>query len=395
MFGFVRFLLSFLALLAMHLLRRWRPPAGSEGDRPESQPVGGVAEEWPRRWRELGVRVLVAASVFVAAFGIGFGLDRWHHPPVDAVLDASVPSAGFPLLLSGVAPDPQRTPARGPAPVEADLRSLRIDDRLSSVPPGTRGTVREILIRIPVAAASCGGLKAQLGGSCDGAVDARPLRGLESLEIHIAEEGRPASARLWLQGMHILELSHSEPATQRAVPEVRSLRTDAARIRMDFVCYERASLAITTFPGEGSARCSPREAMFTLRIVRNAAYLPTISFGGLATFEAHAHARLAKATVDSGTLLLGGSNEELRGPERPIEIRSTDDDLVAIDLVETVATGSGDLLLHAPRAEATLVDADDWTPSWLDQHERLYQVLAIFGAALFAALLDFVVFRRR
>jgi hypothetical protein len=134
--------------------------------------------------------------------------------------------------------------------------------------------------------------------------------------------------------------------------------------------------------------------MFTLRVVRDAAYLPAISFGELATFEAHARGRLAKATVDSGTLSLGGSDEELHG-ERTIEIRSTDDDLVAMDLVETAASGSGDFLLGAPRAEATLVDADDWTPSWLDRHERLYQVLAILGAALFAALLDFAIFRRR
>jgi hypothetical protein len=398
MLWFVRFLLSLVALLAMQLLRRFRrPPGGSEADQPESQLLGGGgdAAEERRRRRELGLRVLIAASIFGIAFAIGFGLDRWHHPPVDAVLDAGIPSAGFPVLLSGVVPDPQQTPARGPAPVEADLRSLRIDDRPSEAPPGTRGTVGEILIRIPVEASSCDGLEAQLGGSCDGADSVRPLRGLESLEIHVAEEGRPASVSIWPQGAHVLELTHSEPSTQRAVPEGRSLRADAARIRMDFVCYERDSLTITTFPGEGSARCSPREATFTLRIVRDAAHLPTISFGELATFEAHARGRLAKATVDSGTLSLGGSDEKLHGLEHTIEIRSTDDDLVAMDLVETAASGSGDFLLDAPRAEATLVDADDWTPSWLDLHERLYQVLAILGAALFAALLDFAIFRRR
>jgi hypothetical protein len=394
--GFVRFLLSFSALLAIQLLRRFRPrPTESQARRPELQPEGEAAEERQRHRRELGLRVLIAASAFGIAFAIGFGLDRWHHPSVDAVLDAGVPSAGFPLLLSGVAPDLQRTPAMGPAPIEADLRSLRIDDRPSEAPPGTGGTVGEILIRIPVEAASCSKLEAQLGGSCGGAGGARPLRGLESFEIHVAEEGRPASVLIWPQGAHILEFTHSEPSTQRAVPESRSLRADAARIRMDFVCYERASLTITTFPGEGSGRCSPREAMFTFRIVRNAAYLPVISLGGLATFEAHARGRLAKATVDSGTLSLGGSKEELHGPEHTIEIRSTDDRLVAIDLVETAANGSGALVVDAPRGKAAFVDADDWTPSWLDRHERLYQVLAIFGAALFAALLDFAIFRRR
>jgi hypothetical protein len=397
MLGLVRFLLSFLALLAMQLLRRRRPPAGSGADRPEPQPAGAGGdgeEERRRRWRELGLRLLLAASVCAVAFLVCFGLDRWHHPPVEATLDAAIPSAGFPLLLSGLVPDPSRTPAKGPAPVEADLRVLRIDDLPAPVPPGTVGAVREILIHIPVAAASCGGLEARLGGSCEGAAAARPLRGLEALEIKIADAGRPAAVRLWPQGAHVLELTHSEPA-QRAVPEVRSLRADAPRIRMDFVCYERAALAITTFPGEGSARCAPHEARFTLRIVRDAAHLPAISFGGLATFEAHAHSRLATATVDSGTLSLGGSSEELRRSERTIEIRSADDDLVAGDLVEPAAVGGDRLLLHAPRAAATRVDADDWTPSWFDRHERLYQALALFAAAFFAALLDFAVFRRR
>jgi hypothetical protein len=281
-------------------------------------------------------------------------------------------------------------------PIQAVLRSLRIEQIEAPPPAAHAARGGEFVVRMQVPRAACPELEMRLGGRCDGA----PPAAAHAVNVFAVESplhSRPLTLELSPHHPDVVELVQSGDEATRRLPSAWSYRGDAGRTVATLRCWERTALTITVLLRLVPAVCVPHGVSFEMRIDPRSSALPSVFLNDVSQMEASFGGRQIETAVDRGTLLVGDSRTELDGGRaEAVKIGAAGSGEARLGLTVSALTQLSRLSVDDAAAAEVSVGGREEVPSWIAANtEWWYLALGVVAGFLLDAIVSYVASTRR
>jgi hypothetical protein len=206
----------------------------------------------------------------------------------------------------------------------------------------------------------------------------------------IASLDAPLQGTMRLKGSGSFELSQSGSAGNPR-PTEWTVAEQAATATLAISCNPGNRLLIAGAMGSATVGCGHLESEYSLRVVVERRSPPHLNLHGIHWLHAHLLGETASATVEEGTLVLGGQEESIRLPEpEQISVSGKPPHPVSLD-VDDRRSAAPHISMRTELA-ASAGGGGHALPTWIESHPEIaYLVIGAIAGSFLTALFDFLV----